>query len=116
MKLAVAAIGLAACQPAAGPMLDALEPAQGVRGVMVTVRGVGFCGAGAAADDGSCTSLPPGAVDFGLDLPMARARVVSWSAAAIDVTVPAAAPTGMTDVIVTVDGRSSNALAFEVLP
>jgi hypothetical protein len=83
---------------------------------MVTVHGEDFCGEGRAAGDGSCTTLPPGSVVFGLELPAARAEVLSWSDRAIGVTVPATAATGEVDVIVTVDGRSSNGGAFEVLP
>ena len=83
---------------------------------MVTVHGAGFCGDGRAAGDGTCTTLPTGAVDFGLELPTARALVLAWTEASIDVTVPASASVGSTDVIVTVDGRSSNGGAFEVLP
>lgn len=116
MRLAAAAMGLAACQPGNGPTIDRVEPAREARGAMVTVRGEGFCGEGRAAGDGSCTTLPSGSVDFGLELPMARARVLSWSDAAIGVTVPDAARVGDVEVIVTVDGRSSNGGAFEVLP
>lgn len=116
MKLVAAAMVLAACQPGNGPTIDRVEPAQATRGTMVTVYGERFCGEGRAAGDGTCTSLPPGAVDFGLELPMARALVASWTETAIDVTVPDAAMVGATDVIVTVDGRSSNGGAFEVLP
>jgi hypothetical protein len=116
VKVGAAAVALAACQPGNGPTIDRVTPAQATRGTMVTVHGEGFCGEGRAAGDGSCTTLPPGAVDFGLELPMARALVLSWTEAAIEVTVPAAAQVGETDVIVTVDGRSSNGGAFEVLP
>jgi len=116
VKFAAASVVLAACQPGNGPTIDGVVPAQATRGTMVTVHGDGFCGEGRAAGDGSCATLPPGAVDFGLELPMARAMVVSWTEGAIEVTVPAAARVGETDVIVTVDGRSSNGGAFEVLP
>ncbi|MBZ0235847.1 MAG: IPT/TIG domain-containing protein [Deltaproteobacteria bacterium] len=116
MKSVAAALGLAACQPGSGPTIDRVVPAQGTRGAMVTVHGDGFCGEGRGAGDGTCTTLPPGSVDFGLELPMARALVLSWGETAIAVTVPDAARVGATEVIVTVDGRSSNAGAFEVLP
>ncbi|HUQ03069.1 MAG TPA: hypothetical protein VM261_11290 [Kofleriaceae bacterium] len=120
MRLRAAGVVLAAwlsgCSAADGPTVDRIEPTQATRGTMVTVHGEGFCGDGRAAGDGACSSLPPGAVDFGLELPMARALVLAWSDVAIDVEVPAAARVGATDVIVTVDGRSSNGGAFEVLP
>jgi hypothetical protein len=113
---AAVALGLAACAPGNGPRIERVEPAQAVRGATVTVFGEQFSGEGRAADDGSCTTLPPGSVVFGLELPAARADVLSWSDGAIGVTVPAAAVTGELEVIVTVDGRSSDGGAFEVLP
>jgi len=116
VKLGVAAMGLAACAPASGPTVDRVEPAQAARGAMVTVRGAGFCGEGRLGAAGACTTLPPGAVDFGIDPPMVRATVLAWADAAIAVTVPTSVMTGGTDVLVTVDGRTSNAATFEVLP
>ncbi len=113
---AAAAVGLAACAPAAGPSIDRVEPPAAARGAQVVVRGAGFCGEGRAAGDGACVTPPPGSVVFGIDPPSARALVVSWAAEAITVTVPAAAPAGGTEVVVTVDGRSSGAAPFEVLP
>lgn len=83
---------------------------------MVTVHGSDFCGEGRAAGDGTCATLPPGYVVFGIELPMARASVVTWSDVSIGVEVPAAAMTGEVAVVVTVDGRSSNSGGFEVLP
>jgi hypothetical protein len=114
--MAAAAMGLAACQPATGPTIERVEPAAAARGTRIVVMGDEFCGEGRDGGDGTCTSLPPGAVDVGLDLPMARAMVVTWGAQEIMVNVPAAAATGASEIIVTVDGRSSNAAAFEVLP
>lgn len=116
MKLGVAALGLAACAPAVGPSVDRVEPSQAAHGATVTVYGEDFCGDGRAAGDGTCTTLPPGGVTFGLELPAARAEVVSWDDGTIRVTVPDAAPAGATDIVVTVDGRSSNAADFTVLP
>jgi hypothetical protein len=116
VKSGAAAMVLAACTPVDGPTVDRIEPARATRGTMVTVHGQRFCGEGRATGDGSCAALPPGAVDFGLELPMARALVLAWSDVAISVEVPDAARVGATDVIVTVDGRSSNGGTFEVLP
>lgn len=116
MRWTAAAFGLAACQPGSGPTIERIEPAQAARGATVTVRGDGFCGEGRAVGDGSCAPLPPGSVDVGLELPMARALVQAWAEESITVTVPAAARLGETVVVVTVDGRSSNGGAFEVLP
>ena len=105
-----------ACAPADGPQLDAIEPRSAGRGVQVRLGGDGFCGPQGEGPDGTCSSLPSGAVDFGLEPPIARAEVVAWRAAAIDVLVPAGAALGATTVYVTVDGRSSNGVSFEVLP
>ena len=118
MKLAAAAglLAGAACTGGGGPAIDRLEPASAARGATVTVRGSGFCGPDRAADDGACTSLPSGAVDLGLEPPMTRAPILAWSDAAITLQVPATAPLGPTALIVTVDGRSSNAATLEVMP
>ncbi|HVV84244.1 MAG TPA: IPT/TIG domain-containing protein [Kofleriaceae bacterium] len=113
---ATLALALAACSAAGGPAIDRLEPATASRGDSVTVRGAGFCGPDRVADSGECTSPPSGAVDLGLSPPMTRATVLAWSDAAITVQVPGTAPLGPTALIVTVDGRSSNAATLEVTP
>jgi uncharacterized protein (TIGR03437 family) len=110
------ALLLAACSGGTGPAIERLEPAAAARGATVTVRGSGFCGAERASDTGECTSLPSGAVDLGLAPPMMRAPILAWSDAAIAVQVPGSAPLGPTALIVTVDGRSSNAATLEVMP
>lgn len=116
MKMAGLALALAACTGAGGPSIDRLEPATAARGDTVTVRGSGFCGPDRASDTGACTSPPSGAVDLGLAPPMTRAAILAWSDAAIAVQVPPNVPAGPTAVIVTVDGRSSNAATLEVKP
>ena len=95
--------------------LTAVEPAAAGRGAAVTLTGLDLCG-GTATAAGACDPLPSGAVDFGLSPPIARAAVVRWADAAITVTVPTPVAIGATSVYVTVDGRTSNALDFEVLP
>ncbi len=87
-----------------------------MRGATVTVRGAGFCGSEPVAETGECVTPPSGAVDLGLAPPMTRAPILSWSEASISVQVPGTAPLGPTALIVTVDGRSSNAATLEVLP
>lgn len=116
LALAGVACAGAACSGANGPTIDRLEPASAARGATVTVRGAGFCGPDRAAATGECTSPPSGAVDLGLAPPMTQAPILAWSDAAISVQVPATAPLGPTAVIVTVDGRSSNAATLEVMP
>ncbi len=103
------------CAPLDGPRVDDLEPGAAARGASVVLYGAGFCGGGASVD-GRCEPLPSGAVDFGLSPPIARAELRSWRDGAIDVLVPASVDIGATTVYVTVDGRSSNGVSFEVLP
>jgi hypothetical protein len=113
--LVAASVALGACAPVDGPRLDGIDPAAARRGATVTLTGRDLCG-GTATARGACEPLPSGAVDFGLSRPMVRAAVVRWADAAITVTVPSPVAIGATSVYVTVDGRSSNALDFEVLP
>ncbi|MBL8624917.1 MAG: hypothetical protein JNK64_26650 [Myxococcales bacterium] len=115
LSLGAALAALAACAPVDGPRLDGLDPAAARRGATVTLTGRDLCG-GTATATGACDPLPSGAVDFGLSPPMVRAPVRSWADAEIRVTVPSQVAAGATSVYVTVDGRTSNALDFEVLP
>ena len=116
LRAAATMVALAACSGATGPTIDRLEPATAARGETVTVRGANFCGPDRSTATGECSSLPSGAVDLGLEPPMSRAAILSWSDAAIAMQVPPTAPVGATAVIVTVDGRSSNAATLEVKP
>jgi hypothetical protein len=108
---------VAACAPSAGPVLDEVTPAAARGGVHVTLTGTGLCPDAVAGADGNCDPLPSGAVDFGLDPPIVRGLVVAWRPTSITVEVPTTqVAIGATIVYVTVDGRSSNGLHFEVLP
>jgi hypothetical protein len=67
----------------------------------------------------TCDPLPSGAVDFGLAIRRSCAPLVGGCGRPTSITVEV--PTtqvaiGATIVYVTVDGRSSNGLHFEVLP
>ena len=108
MRAALAAIAVAGCAGAGAPSIDQLTPATGRRGDAVVVHGDGFC-----VPD--CDGSPMGAVDFGLD-PLIRATALTWDATAIQVIVPQSVELGTTEVIVTVNDRSSNAVDFEVVP
>jgi hypothetical protein len=112
--LAIAAVGLAVasggCADDGGPRLDRVEPASASRDATVTLTGRRLCGA-----SGECATAA-GEIDLGLALPMVRVNVVSYADTTAMVVIPPAAPLGATVLIVTVDERSSNALAFEVLP
>lgn len=109
-------LALAGCETVDGPVIDRLEPSTAGHGDLVTARGHAFCGPDRAGPDGACTSAPSGAVDLGLALPMSRAAILSWTDEAIAFQVPATVPSGASAVIVTVDGRSSNAATLQVNP
>lgn len=115
----LASLALAAglgCDATPGPTIDAVAPVAAARGADVVLSGAGFCGAGAVDAAGACVELPSGAVDVGLRAPIVRAPIVAWGAETIVATVPTQAALGATVIYVTVDGRSSNAVDFEVLP
>ncbi|MCX6090135.1 MAG: IPT/TIG domain-containing protein, partial [Candidatus Atribacteria bacterium] len=78
------------------PVISSLSPTCGPAGTVVLITGTGF-------------GNTPGAstVKFFSGV---TATVNSWSATSISVTVPAAATTG--NVVVTVDGRTSNEVMF----
>jgi hypothetical protein len=92
-----------------GPRLESVMPTAAGRNTMVTLTGTRLCIPPANTD--LCSPLT---VALGLDLPMIDAPVTSLSATTATFAVPDAVPIGATEIIVTADGRSSNALAFEV--
>jgi hypothetical protein len=106
---AVAAL-LASCAGVDGPELLSASPASAAAGDTVTLHGTGFC---PHASEGEC-GVASGDVVFGLETPIGAA-ITRWTATEIDVVVPTLAPVGATEIILTTDGRSSGALAFEVL-
>ena len=99
---------LVACAGDNGPRLVAAMPAAAPRNAMVMLTGERLCG-------GDCTTAA-GEVQIGIEPPMVRAIVVSYADTSAEVVIPPVTPIGKTQLIVTVDERSSNALAFEVLP
>jgi hypothetical protein len=101
---------LIACADDGGPRLSAVTPPAAARNATVTITGQRLCGA-----RGECTTAA-GEVQLGLDPPMVRAVVVSYSDTSAQIVIPPVTPIGPTVLIVTVDDRSSNALDFEVLP
>ncbi|MBL0218487.1 MAG: hypothetical protein IPQ07_31960 [Myxococcales bacterium] len=103
----VAATG---CADDDGPRLTAVSPSAAARNTMVTLTGQRLCGASA-----DCAHAA-GEVLVGLSPPQVQANVVTYDATSAQVVIPAIASLGATHLIVTVDDRSSNALAFEVLP
>jgi hypothetical protein len=101
---------LVGCTDDAGPRLDAVTPPAAVRDATVEITGRRLCGTGAAC------ATAAGEVQIGIEPPTVRAVVVSYSDTSARVVIPSVAPIGDTVLIVTVNERSSNALAFEVLP
>ena len=100
-----------------GPRIDQLAPPAAAIGARLDILGVGFCGAALPADGGaSCSPPPTGFVTFGTreGLDPSRAQVMAWGDERITVTVPSGLNAGVMNVVVTVDGRQSNAADFEV--
>jgi hypothetical protein len=106
-------LGLAAwagCSDDGGPRLDSVLPVAASREATVTITGRRLCGT-----RGDCAGAA-GELQLGLDPPTVRAIVLSYSDTQAQVVIPAVTPIGATVLVVTVNERSSNALAFEVLP
>jgi hypothetical protein len=113
IRAAVAATALAAgagCVDDGGPRLDAAEPVAAQRGAAVRLTGRRLCGAG-----GRCEAAG-GAVRLGAEPPVVQAPVLAYADTEAEIEIPDVAPVGPTALIVTVNERASNALAFEVLP
>lgn len=107
LLLVVAASG---CTDDGGPRLDAVTPAAAARNATVTLTGSRLCG-----PSGDCENAG-GEVLLGISPPQISAQLLAYDASSAQVVVPNAAPTGPTDVLITVNDQTSNALAFEVLP
>ena len=93
------------------PAIATVTPASAPRGATIELAGEGFC---EVADD-TCAPFS-GSVDFGLEPPQVRAVPVSWAPARIQLVVPQNVADGATVIVVTVDGRTSNAVDFTVAP
>jgi hypothetical protein len=100
----------AGCSDDAGPWLDRASPAAAARGATIALAGRHLCGP--AAD---CTTAA-GEVQLGEMQPIVLASVVSYSDTEAQIVIPQVTSVGATSIIVTVNERSSNSLAFEVLP
>lgn len=106
----VATWALAGCVDDGGPRLETVTPSMAARGSMVTITGRRLCG-----ETGNCATAG-GEVQLGLDLPVVTANVVEYSDTNAVIVIPQVAPVGPTELVVTVNERSSNTLGFEVLP
>ena len=109
MKLAALVVWGGGCADDGGPRLSSVSPASAGIGASVELRGDRFCGATANCADAG------GHVELGITQPLVQAPVLDYADTSATIQIPALAPSGTTSIVLTVDGRSSNALAFEVL-
>jgi hypothetical protein len=98
------------CTDDRGPRLSSVAPEAARRGAMVTVTGTRLCG-----ETGNCETAA-GEFQIGLGVPVVHANVISLEDTSAVLEIPAIAEAGSTEIVLTVNERSSNALAFEVLP
>ena len=110
MKLAVGLLVIAACADDDGPTITSLAPPAARHAAVVMIVGTNLCGGVS-----TCHGLG-GMIQIGLSSP-------SYQATPYDVTndmwkfqVPDIVPLGATDVLISINGRASNAIGFEVLP
>jgi len=98
---------VAACGGRSGPTIDSVMPPSGPPSALVALMGNDFCGGGACDTAG-------GEVLFGLGSTPLRAGTASYDDGTIVVAVPSAAHVGTTQIVLDVNGASSNAVDFEV--
>lgn len=108
MKLALVLV-LCACADDGGPRITSVMPPAAPHGGTVWVHGIDLC-----EGRPSCHGLG-GNVQLGLGSPSYQAPVVDATPEMWRFQVPDFVPIGETDVLLTLDGRSSNALPFEVI-
>ena len=106
---ALGALVATGCADERGPRLDSVTPAAAARGAVVTITGRRLCGEAADCETAG------GAIRIGLDPPTVQANILAYSDTSADIMIPAITPLGPTELVVTVNERGSNALAFEVL-
>jgi hypothetical protein len=104
------ALVLVACTTEPGPQLDAVAPAAAAHDATVMLSGERLCGT--SNDCMAVTST----LQIGLALPVIDAVITDFTATSARIVVPELATIGKTELVITVNNRSSNALAFEVLP
>lgn len=97
---------LAACAAEQGPHLSSVTPPAARAGESVTLAGERLCG-------GDCEAAG-GAIVLGYDAPVV-AIILEYADSTAKIRIPTIVPVGETVLIATVNERSSNALAFEVL-
>jgi hypothetical protein len=108
-RLLLLGVALAGCVEERGPRLDAVEPVAAGRGALVTLLGRRLCGEPANCDAAG------GKIQLGLSPPSVLARVVEYSDTRAVIQIPQIAPSGPTQIVVTVNEYASNAIDFEIL-
>ena len=91
------------------PHIGGVMPSAAPPGTVATVLGAFFCQTPASkGDDDDTASCDPGSVSFGAT----PGVVIAWSDSQISVEVPTGA--GTVDLSVSVAGRSSNTVTFQI--
>jgi hypothetical protein len=103
------ALALAACTTEPGPRLDSVTPAAAAHGATVTLSGDRLCGT--SNDCMAVTST----LQVGLELPVIDAVITDFTTTSATIVIPEHAPVGTTELVITINNRASNALAFEVI-
>ena len=109
VRLAVLIVAGGCAEPS-GPRLESVTPLAARNGEFVVITGQRLCGS-----SGDCETAG-GEIQFGLELPTLRARIVRYEDTSAEVEVPDLVAVGETSIVVTVNEYSSNEIAFEVLP
>ena len=90
-----------------GPELQAVTPHRAGAGATVTVTGARLCGE-------SCENAG-GAIRIGVDMPVQVSEIIAYDDTAAMFRIPTIAAPGHTEITLTVAGRTSNAIHFEVV-
>ncbi|MBA2543097.1 MAG: hypothetical protein H0V17_25880 [Deltaproteobacteria bacterium] len=109
-RLLWCSLAIVGCTDARGPRLESVSPEAAPRTTRVTITGERLCGT-----SGNCDTAG-GEFQIGLGLPAIHANVIALDDDSATLEIPEIAEVGATEIVLTVNERSSNALAFEVLP
>ncbi len=107
MRAVVLVLAITGCTDDRGPRLSSVDPAAAGRGARVMLSGSRLCG-------GDCATAG-GEIQIGLDLPATLAIVIEYDDDRAIIEIPSSTAIGPTELVVTVNERSSNAIGFEVL-
>ena len=108
--LAIVVVTVVGCADDGGPRLTSVMPLRAPVGANVELRGERLC-----ANHVECAGVAA-TVELGLSPPVVQATILAYTDVMATIQIPSVAVAGETDLVLTVDGRSSNALSFEVLP